>query len=571
MEKITLKHFAAIVLLLIGIPSKLLSQFQQQAPPEEKELLPVSRTYAVTNVNITQAPGRKIDKGTVVIKDGLILSVGKDVRIPAEAILIKGDSLFLYAGFIDGLSRTGIAKPKEDAKPDRPKDPGNPSPEVAGISPQTDVRQSLNPADKFVEDLRALGFGAVQSAPYGGMLPGTSSIILLTGKDADDMVLTSRSAMVSELVPAPRVYPNTVIGVMAKWRELYKQASQAKSYELMYASNRAGLSHPVSDRILESLYPVVDKQMPMVFKAERYLDVHRVLTLQNEFGFLLQIADLKDGWDAIPKLKSSGTKVFLSLDLPEDKKADVKSDKKEPEKKEEKPVKQDLEREALEKRKAESIKMYAAQASEFQKAGVLFGFSAFTVKPADIQKNLRRIITAGLTEDQALAALTTNAAQLLGISDRLGSVDPGKIANLVLTEKPYFNEKSKVKYVFVDGVMYKYDQKDQSKSDATINIIGTWSVTTETSDGKKEEKITFVKEGNAYSGSVSGGRFEQAVALEGIDLTGTKLKFSYTIQAEGQSIKVDVETVIEGDSLKGTATSAKFGTSPVQGKKDPNK
>src|SRR4051812_27368087 len=106
MEKINLKHFAAIVLLLFAIPERLSAQ--QQGQPEERELVPVSRTYAVINVNITQAPGRKIDRGTVVIKDGLIVSVGRDAKVPGDAIIIKGDSLFLYAGFIDGLSRTGV-------------------------------------------------------------------------------------------------------------------------------------------------------------------------------------------------------------------------------------------------------------------------------------------------------------------------------------------------------------------------------------------------------------------------------------------------------------------------------
>src|SRR6188474_1836883 len=75
---------------------------------ENNELAPVSRTIAITNVNIIQAPGRKIDMGTVVLKDGLIISVGKNVSIPADAIILKADSMYVYAGFIDGLSRAGV-------------------------------------------------------------------------------------------------------------------------------------------------------------------------------------------------------------------------------------------------------------------------------------------------------------------------------------------------------------------------------------------------------------------------------------------------------------------------------
>ncbi len=94
---------------------------------DEKDLAPVTRTYAITNASIIQGPGRKIDKGVVIIKDGLILSVGKDIVVPPEALVIKGDSLFVYAGFIDGLSRAGVIKPKEEQR-ERVKDPGNPPP-----------------------------------------------------------------------------------------------------------------------------------------------------------------------------------------------------------------------------------------------------------------------------------------------------------------------------------------------------------------------------------------------------------------------------------------------------------
>src|SRR5712664_3964296 len=86
---------------------------------DEKPVAPVGRTYALTNATIVQAPGRKIEKGTVVMKDGLITAVGSGVAIPPEAIVIKADSMYVYAGFIDGLSHVGVTKPKEE-KQDRP-------------------------------------------------------------------------------------------------------------------------------------------------------------------------------------------------------------------------------------------------------------------------------------------------------------------------------------------------------------------------------------------------------------------------------------------------------------------
>jgi imidazolonepropionase-like amidohydrolase len=581
MKKVYRSSVGRIVLLLLSYcwPVLLQAQQFQQQPQEEKELAPVSRTYAITNATVVQAPGRKIDQATVVIKDGLILSVGKNISIPPEAILIKGDSLHIYAGFIDGLSRAGVIKPKEEQNRERPKDPGNPAPEVAGITPQNDVRTFLNPADKSVEDLRALGFTTAQVVPYGNMLPGQGAIVLLGGKSVDAMVLSGKSSLFSELTGAQRVYPSTVIAVMSKWRELYRQAVQSKNYETLYAANRAGISRPASDRILEAFYPVIERKMPVLFEADRYLETQRILALQSDLGFSLMLGDLKEGWDAIPKLKANGTKVFLSLDLPEDKKDEKKDakDKKdvkpaEP-KKEEKSSMTPAEKEALEKRKAEFTALYTGQAASFQKAGISFGFSSLTAKTADIRANLRRMITAGLTEDQALGALTTSPAQLLGLSDRLGTVDNGKIANLVISNKPYFNEKAKVRYVFVDGVMYKYDDKEAPKADpnAKVDIVGTWAVVAETTQGKNESSLTIKKDGNNFSGSVSGGRLPEAVALERVELNGNELKYSYTMQMGGQSFKVEVDATVEGSTFKGTATAGNYGSFPVEGKKDPNR
>lgn len=553
---------------------------------DDKELAPVSRTYAITNVNIVQAPGRKIDMGTVVLKDGLIISVGKSVSIPADAIIIKADSMYVYAGFIDGLSRTGVTKPKEESQgggqQQRPKDPGNPKPEEAGITPQLDVRTTLNPADKSVEELRNIGFTAAHVVPYGGMMPGNGAIILLGGKNADGMVLVNKSSFYSELTPAQRVYPGTVMGVMAKYRELYRQAALSRSYENVYAANRSGIQRPATDRVLESLYPVVDKRQPVLFKAEKVTDAQRVLTLQSDLGFTLWLAELKEGWDIVNKVKASSAKVFLSLDLPEDKKddkkeseGDTKKDDKDSKKEEKKNDKSktaaDLEKAALEKRKADFVAKYVGQASTYQKAGVKFGFSTINVKASNIQPNLRRMIAAGLSEDAALASLTTAPAELLGLSDRLGTVDNGKMANLVISDKPYFDEKSKVRYVFVEGNLYKLEVKEAKKGDpnAKVDIAGEWEMATETPQGKNEGTLAIKKDGSSFTGTVSGGRLPQPVDLEEISLDGNALSFKYTVNFGGQNITVTVDATVEGDTFKGTASIAGFGSFPVEGKKNP--
>ncbi|MFM8913275.1 MAG: amidohydrolase, partial [Flammeovirgaceae bacterium] len=381
------KYFAAIALFCGSL---------QLWAQDDKELAPVTRTYAITNANIIQGPGRKIEKGTVVIKDGLIQAVGSAVTIPPQAVVIKADSMFVYAGFIDGFSRVGVTKPKDEQR-ERPKDPGKPSNERAGIIPQNDVRSFLNPNDKAIEELRNMGFTAAQVVPHGNLLPGQAAIISLGGKTADGMVLVNNAALYSELSGAEGVYPATIIGVMAKWRDLYRQAIAAKSNQSLYASNRVGLERPASDRVLESFYPVIDQRQSVLFKSEKLLETQRVLILKNDLKFSLMVGDLKEGWPIINKIKASGAKVFLSLDLPDEVKKDEKKDKKDDQQRKPK-TSAELEKADLEKRKVDAIANATSQAANFSKAGVPFGFSAMSAKTKDIPAHLRRMIASGLTE-----------------------------------------------------------------------------------------------------------------------------------------------------------------------------
>jgi hypothetical protein len=310
------------------------------------------------------------------------------------------------------------------------------------------------------------------------------------------------------------------------------------------------------------------------------LETHRILTLKNDLGFSLTLGEVKEGWSMINKIKASGAKVFLALDLPEEvkkdeKKSDQKADKKADSIKAKEVAKPktaaDLEKEALEKRKAEAIANYTSQASAFAKAGVPFGFSTLTAKAKDIPANLRRMISAGLSEDAALAALTTTPAQLLGLSDRLGTVDAGKMANLVISDKSYFNEKSKVRYVFVDGMMYKMEVKEEKKADpnAKVEIEGSWSTVTQTPQGSNDGKATFKKDGSGYKGTVSGGRLPSPVDMTSVTLEGNKLSYSYSLSFGGNSIKVDVEATVEGDAFKGSASIGARGSFSIEGTKNP--
>ncbi len=525
----------------------------------EVDLSPVSGTYAIQNVNIIQAPGRKIDLGTIVIKDGLILSVGKSVPIPADAQIVKADSMYVYPGFIDGLSHTGVPKPKNDPiDRSKIKDPGNPPDELAGIQPQREVRALLDPKEKSVDALRSVGFTTVHTVPYGGMLPGQGAIILLTGKTGDEMIYRDNVSLFSQLKGAQRIYPNTVIGVMAKYRDLYRKASYSKEYQARYSGNTPGMVRPGQNRVEEAFYPVIDKQQPVTFLAEKVLDIQRVLTLQRDLDFSLVLAEVKQGWDLTDKIKASGAKVFLSLDMPK-----IEEDKKDS------TDTMNPEKEALEKRKLEMKRKYYQQPATLKNSGTRFGFSTLGTKNSDLKTNLHKLLEYGMSEDDVLAALTTHPAELLGVSQALGTLDPGKIANLVITDTAYFAEKSNVKYVFVDGKFYSYEKKKERRPRVEKTVAGTWSYSTETSNGTVTGKIVIQGDPGNYSGMVSNNFNGQTVNATGISVNGEQMTITYTLTIDANMLNIEITATLDGDAFEGTMAVSNFGSFPIEGQKDP--
>lgn len=548
---------------------------------QDSNLRPVSSKYAITNATIIQAPGKTISKGTVILENGVIKQVGSGISVPADAQVIKADSMFVYAGFISGMSNIGVPKPKEDNEKLDAKLKQNPPNDKAGITPGLSVVDKLSTKEKSIGEFRKLGFTAAITAPHNGMMSGRSALVLLGGSSAEGMVVKDNHSLNAQLKGASGMYPSTVIGVMAKFRDLYRKANQASSYSIRYASSNNGMERPVRDMTVEALFPVVNKSVPVSFKAEEILDIYRVLTLKKELGFNLQLTEVKQGWDAIDDIKSAGAGVFLSLDLPEMKEEKKKKDEDEDqsdaeegtEEEEKEMTPAEVEKEALEKRKNESIKKHYAQASVFQKQGITFGFSTLEVKSKDFKKNLSAVIKNGLSEDQALAALTTSPARLLGVSSMMGSVETGKMANLIVTDKPYFDEKSNVRFVFVDGEMTKYEVKEKKKkksgdSGEAVDPKGTWSYSSETPQGERTGTIVIKGTPGNYSGTMTLSFNESTNEMQDLEVDGSTVTFSINIEGGGRQMTMEISLEIDGDTFEGSM-SMPFGSFPMEGTKEP--
>lgn len=565
-----LKQLSLIYLMLCSV----IGMWAQKSPT-------ITNTFALTNVTVVKSPSETLEGATIIVKDGLIKAVGKNVKIPFDAKQIKADSMFVYAGFISGASHIGIPKVEKKegggrrGKDPDVKDPGNPPNDKAGIQPERSVRDLVKADDKSIAEMRKLGFTAAQVMPRGRMLPGKGSLLFLAGDSGNEMVAQEDISLFAQLQGASgRIYPSTVIGVMSKLRDLYHQAEQAKAHGESYKKNAAsGMRRPTSDPVLEAFFPVIAGDQDLVMKAVNARDISRALALQKELGYGLTLVDVKQGWEYADKLKD--IPVMLSLDLPAAKKEEKKKEAKEGEEKKELTI-AEKEMETLEARRAKAMEQYETQAAVLANKGVEYGFSTLNVKAKDIRANIGRMIKAGLSEEQALAALTTVPAKMLGIDKVAGTVEKGKVANLLVSDSPYFEKDSNVRYVFVDGELFEYDAKPKKKKkaagegdapvdEAAINkIAGEWSYNMNAMGQEMKGTLSFSHDDGSWSGTMSDPQgSDEAEDLSDVEVDDETVTF--TIDAGGMTVEFELD--FDGKNYQGTASVGAMGSFEIDGER----
>lgn len=555
MNRLNKLRLQLAVLLMLSLGHVM--TFAQSDPTGES---PVTGTFALTNANVITSPGSMLSEATVIVKNGLIMNVGQNVNIPNNAEVIDASGLYIYPAFIDGMANTGAKRPES---PERPRDLFTPDPpnEYAGITPENSVVSQLDASDGSIGSMRKSGFAISHTVPYGRMLPGSGSLILLKDADhPDEMIMARDVALYAQWVGAPGAYPNNILGMMAKWRNLYRNAELHKEHADMYAENPSGLPRPTSSRVSQAFYPVVTKQKPVMFDVSGMLDVRRAMRLQNDLGFTLMVAGVEQAFELVAELKSTGVPVFLSMDLPDEPK-EIKSEDKSDEVA------------ALEARRMEFYKKHVSQAALLEQEGIRFGFSSKGASNSKLMSNVRTMIENGLSEDAALAALTTNPAAMLGIDQVTGTVESGKLANLIVSTAPIFDKEAQVKMMFVDGDKYVYDIKDKkaggndaaaSPGDATgpyAAVIGSWTYTFRTPQGEQTGKM-IIKNGSAgLEGTFTSDDGSPDNTMNDISFRDGELTFNIEIDAGGQSILLVVEGTVSGSNYDAQATVEAFNVS----------
>lgn len=537
--------------LLLLVPFLMVS-FNSQAQSDPTGSSPATLTYAITNATIIPSPGEKIEGGTIIISDGLITAVGTNVAIPSNAEVIDGTDHYVYAGFIDGMSHTGAKRPES---PERPDDIFTPDPPnfYAGITPELSVVDQLDVEENSINSMRKIGFTLSHTVPYGRMLPGKGSLILLRdGTHPDELVLKDEVSLLSQFVGAPGAYPQNTLGIMAKWRNIYRNAELAKNHSEMYASNPVGLPRPTQDRMLTAFYPVVEKAQPVIYNASSMLEAQRALRLQDEMGFRLILGNLSEGWPIMNELSGSDLSVFMTLDLPEA-----------PENSEDDDLSDETRQ--LQERRQEFYVQHMEQFAAMRSAGLKFGFSTMGVTASKVKKNLIALQEFGFDSAAALAALTTDAADLLGISNIAGTLESGKLGNAIVTTGPYFQSNSNVKMVFVDG--HKYEMEVRENTGAEVSgeaaaILGTWNYSGISPQGEISGTIIFSDETGDLTGVINSSQgIYNDVILTNIKFSEGTLTFDYSIDFGGQSLELLLTGEVDGDNLEGEISVPAFNTS----------
>jgi hypothetical protein len=278
-----------VVILLLTLPLSGTISFAQSDKTGERR---VSDTYVITNTTIIPEPGKILTRQHLLFSEGVIKDIGSDIHIPAHAQKINGDTLFLYPGFIDMANKTGVTKPNIPEKP-ADFDPSNPVPEIAGIHPHFSVLDHYSQNNDQDPDWRKLGFTMAQKLPMGnGMLPGTTAVVLYGHKDKNN-ILDEKHSLYAKFSTVGGVYPNTTLGVMAKWRDLHHNAGLYSTHKSQYSSNRISI-RPEQNKILEALSPIWEKQLPVLFEVSNELEMRRAIKLRDEAPFHLVLTGVNE-------------------------------------------------------------------------------------------------------------------------------------------------------------------------------------------------------------------------------------------------------------------------------------
>ena len=510
--------------------------------------------YALRGATIVTVTGAVIQKGTIVIRKGLIESVGAEISIPGDARVIDTTGLTIYPGLFDSYTNLGLNPPPAPPAPaggpgqGRGFQPAPPSPAESGLLPETDVVGQLQTNATTFEAQRAAGITTALTGPRSGIFQGRSALINLGSETPDRLIIRTPFSLNIGFSSARGGYPNSLMGVFAFLRQSLLDARHYREEWARHRQSPRGTARPEISKSMEALQPVINGELPVIFNVNNVREMKRAIALAEEFELKYLLNGGLQSYQIADFLKSKRATLLLSLSFPQ-RPAGI----------------EDPESESIEVLRERAAAPGAAAA--LHKAGVSFAFTSGGLsRPTDYLVNAQRAIQAGLPKEAALKALTINAATIFGVDQQLGSIEKGKIANLVLATGDIFAPNTVVRHVFIDGKKFDIKAPETPRGNGSASrrgagggaveaavgqlAAGVWNITLQTPGNEVASTLTLQQSGDSVSGEVS-TPFGTARISQG-RIAGTELILNYTLNFQGQELPIEARGQIEGNSIRGT-------------------
>lgn len=518
----TLLKCLAVLMITAALPALLVAQ---TAPTDGmKDNTP--NVHAFTNATIVTAPGQTISNATLVIRDGVIEAVGRRVSPPSDARVWDMEGKTLYPGFIDSYSDVGMNEPRVEL--DRGNNSWNPN-----LRSHLKAEQEFDTEEDGSSALRSQGFTAALSMPPLGIFKGEAAVISLKDGEVSDRVVMDRIAQGVSLSTNRDFgfsYPTSQIGIIALIRQTLYDADWYERAHEAYRSNPS-LERPESNAPLATLRDAVHGNQPMIFHTSNDEEILRALRFKDEFSSISPwILGNGHEYKVLDVLSENNAPLILPLAYPEAPDVETPED-------------------ALSEDLAELRHWYLAPENPARVASAGLQFSLTTAgleKPEDFLGNLRKAVQLGLDKETALAALTSNPANLLGIDSTYGTLEAGKAANIIVADGDLFENGAKIIDLWVDGSHYRINHEKE------LDPRGEWEIVS--TDGSIDGTLV-VEESRP-------GRLNGTVTINGneIDLMSASMqdqarRFRTDFSGNDLGLEGPVRLTgsVDGDNLRGWA------------------
>ncbi len=404
--------------------------------PQQDAEAPKARqgTFAVTNARIETVTHGTIENGTIVIRGDRIEAVGADVAVPAGAEVIDGTGLTVYPGLIDagttlGLTEIGAVDETNDSR------------EVGDLTPQMEALTAVNPNSVLIPVTRVSGVTTVLTEPGGGLFPGVAALINLVGYTPEQMHAGGVRMMVLQFPAAGRrgfFDQRSEEDINKAAEKALKQLNETWDAAVLYARiDSAYKAHPEPGRRPEyvpemaALMPVVRGEMPLMIRVDREKDIRQALEWVKQRGLTnVVFSGVAEGWRVADKIAEAGIPCLVGPVL------------------------------STPTRESDRYDKAYANAGLMQQAGVKVAIrSGESENVRNLPYNAGFAAAYGMGREEALRAVTINAAEIFGVADDYGSLEPGKKANLLVADGDPFETKTQVHHVFIDGFLIPMDNR----------------------------------------------------------------------------------------------------------------